>query len=119
MLSCMRRLKIAAAAENKTVRVDRTLRQLASPKRWALRNGGEVEVQTPGTSRAAELMQLYQRLAAAAPGSDERLDALLQVRAQGRLCRCAVQERAGHLCRCWVQERAGSHVRMCASGCTM
>jgi hypothetical protein len=59
--------------------VDRTLRALASPKRWALRNGAEVEVETPGTSRAAQLMELYRRLAAAAPGSDERLDALLQV----------------------------------------
>jgi hypothetical protein len=61
------------------VRVDKTLRTLASPKRWALRNGGQVEVETPGTGRAAQLMALYQRLVAAPPGSDERLDVLLQV----------------------------------------
>jgi hypothetical protein len=67
--------------------VGRTLRALASPKRWALRNGGEVEVETPGTSRAVQLMELYQRLVAAAPGSDERLDALLQVRCCCGQCR--------------------------------
>ncbi len=60
LLQAIDRLKLTANAENKTMRVGKLLREMASPKRWALRNGGTVDVHTPFTTRARELMMLYQ-----------------------------------------------------------
>jgi hypothetical protein len=74
------RLKIAANGENKEVRVHATLKDMAKPKTWDLKNGVKVEVHTPHTTRAQELMQLYKGLNLAQLTIDERLDVLLHVK---------------------------------------
>ena len=53
---------------------------MASPKRWQAANGIQLEVHTPYTTRALELMQLYNGLIMPALTTDERLDVLLHVK---------------------------------------
>jgi hypothetical protein len=58
LLQTIDRLKLAAGKENRSTRIARTLASMAAPKQWELQNGNKVEVQTPLTVRAAELMQV-------------------------------------------------------------
>ena len=74
------RLKINANHENKEVRIQRTLETMGQPKRVELKNGGKVDVHTPFTTRAKELMQLYNGLNLPMLNVDERLDVLLHVK---------------------------------------
>lgn len=50
------------------------------PKKYELKNGKKVEVHTPFTTRAKELMQLYNGLNLPLLTIDERLDVLLHVK---------------------------------------
>jgi hypothetical protein len=80
LLQTIDRLKQAATEENKTARISRTLKTLCKPKQWELANGKTVKVHTPLTTRAWELMQLYNGLRLPLTSIEERLDVLLHVK---------------------------------------
>lgn len=80
LLQTIDRLKRTATVENRAARVSRTLRGLCRPKRWDLANGKQVEVHTPLTTRARELMHLFHGLQLPLLAVEERLDVLLHVK---------------------------------------
>ena len=80
LLQTIDRLKIAANHENRDVRIAKTLADMASAKVWECDDGSVVEVHTPFTTRAKELMQLYNGLRLPLLTTDERLDVLLHVK---------------------------------------
>lgn len=80
LLQTIDRLKIEAHSENKEVRIHKMLNNMAQPKVWSLKNGNTAEVHTPFTTRAKELMQLYEGLNLPMLTIDERLDVLLHVK---------------------------------------
>jgi len=80
LLQTIVRLKIAANAENRDVRIAHTLSDMSAPKTWEVSDGTTVEVHTPFTTRAKELMQLYNGLRLPLLSTDERLDVLLHVK---------------------------------------
>ena len=80
LLQTIDRLKIAANHENRDVRIAKTLADMANAKRWENGDGSLVEVHTPFTTRAKELMQLYNGLRLPLLTTDERLDVLLHVK---------------------------------------
>eukprot|EP00198_Chlamydomonas_reinhardtii_P001453 XP_001690789.1 flagellar associated protein [Chlamydomonas reinhardtii] len=80
LLQTIDRLKINANQENKEARIQHTLNEMSKPKKFALRNGGKVDVHTPFTTRAKELQQLYNGLNLPLLTVDERLDVLLHVK---------------------------------------
>lgn len=80
LLQTIDRLKISANHENRDVRIARTLADMSAPKRWEIADGSLVEVHTPFTTRAKELMQLYNGLRLPLLTTDERLDVLLHVK---------------------------------------
>mmetsp|Transcript_30660 Transcript_30660/g.76283 ORF Transcript_30660/g.76283 Transcript_30660/m.76283 type:complete len:357 (+) Transcript_30660:179-1249(+) len=80
LLQTIDRLKIAANHENRDVRIAKTLADMANAKRWENADGSLVEVHTPFTTRAKELMQLYNGLRLPLLTTDERLDVLLHVK---------------------------------------
>jgi hypothetical protein len=55
-------LRIKASKENKVTRTRETLEKMASPKEWFSRLGDPIEVETPFTKRAKELVELYSGL---------------------------------------------------------
>ena len=59
LLQTIDRLKISAAKINKTSNIKSTLEKMASPKEWSAQDGDIVEVETPFTMRAKELVDLY------------------------------------------------------------
>jgi len=79
LLQTIDRLKLVADKKNKQVRVDKMLQLMADPKKWELRNGEIAEVHTPFTTRARELMELYNGLALKLP-QRQRLDVLLHTK---------------------------------------
>jgi hypothetical protein len=80
LLQTIDHLKQVACKENKASRVRWTLKDLAKPKTWDLANGRTVEVHTPLTTRARELMHLYHGLNLPLLSIEERLDVLLHVK---------------------------------------
>ncbi|KAG2484208.1 hypothetical protein HYH03_016943 [Edaphochlamys debaryana] len=80
LLQTIDRLKINANHENKEARIQHTLNEMSKPKKFALRNGGKVDVHTPFTTRSKELQQLYNGLNLPLLTVDERLDVLLHVK---------------------------------------
>ncbi|KAJ9533131.1 hypothetical protein QJQ45_018218 [Haematococcus lacustris] len=80
LLQTIDRLKINANLENKELRIQHTLGKMSQPKKYELKNGQKVEVHTPFTTRAKELMQLYNGLNLPLLTVDERLDVLLHVK---------------------------------------
>ncbi|GAQ87011.1 hypothetical protein KFL_003250140 [Klebsormidium nitens] len=90
LLQTIDRLKLAAGKENRSTRIARSLASMAAPKQWELRDGNKVEVQTPLTVRAAELMQLYQGLRLRALRPEQRLDVVRHVQWTVREFDCAL-----------------------------
>ncbi|GAX74047.1 hypothetical protein CEUSTIGMA_g1497.t1 [Chlamydomonas eustigma] len=80
LLQTIDRLKINANHENKDLRIQKTLKDMGKPKKFELKNGKAVDVHTPFTTRAMELMQLYNGLNLHMLTIDERLDVLLHVK---------------------------------------
>jgi hypothetical protein len=80
LLQTIDRLKINANHENKHRRIRHALNDMSRPKTFELRDGRKVEVHTPFTTRAKELMQLYTGLNLPTLTMDERLDVLLHVK---------------------------------------
>ena len=80
LLQTIDRLQLVAQDVQRERRVDAQLRDMSAPKTWNLTNGDVVEVHTPFTIRAHELMHLYQGLTLPKPTTPERLDVLLHVK---------------------------------------
>lgn len=80
LLQTIDRLKITAARENKQSRTKETLEKMASPKHWASSEGDVVEVETPFTTRAKELVELYNGLCLTDLPKLQRVDVLLHVK---------------------------------------
>jgi len=80
LLQTIDRLRLQAAEENRDKRVRSSLQSMAAPKRWQMSDGEVAQVHTPFTTRAKELMELYNGLRLPLLSIDERLDVLLHVK---------------------------------------
>ena len=74
------RLKIQANGKNKTEKISNFLRAMSDPKLWKRSDGRFTEVHTPFSTRAKELMDLYNGLRLPMLTTDERLDVLLHTK---------------------------------------
>jgi hypothetical protein len=74
------RLKIQAGGKNKTEKITNFLRAMSDPKLWLRNDGRYTEVHTPYSTRAKELMDLYNGLRLPFLSTDERLDVLLHTK---------------------------------------
>lgn len=74
------RLKIQANGKNKTEKIANFLRAMSDPKLWRRTDGRFTEVHTPFSTRAKELMDLYNGLRLPFLSTDERLDVLLHTK---------------------------------------
>ena len=80
VLQILDRLKLAAAKKNALERTQETLEQMSSPKAWAVGDGDTVDVETPFTRRARELVVLYTGLSSTTLTPAERTDVLLHAK---------------------------------------
>jgi hypothetical protein len=80
LLQTIDRLKITAAKENKKSQTKEMLEKMASPKEWATTDGDLIEVETPFTKRAKELVELYNGLCLTNLSKLQRVDVLLHVK---------------------------------------
>lgn len=80
LLQTIDRLKITAARENKWTRTISNLESMSSPKEWCSREGDLIEVETPFTLRAKELVDLYNGLCLRGLSRAQRVDVLLHVK---------------------------------------
>ena len=74
------RLKITASSKNKNEKIANFLRAMSDPKLWKRTDGRFTEVHTPFSTRAKELMDLYNGLRLPFLSTDERLDVLLHTK---------------------------------------
>ena len=74
------RLKITAGTINKQEKIGEFLSAMSDPKLWKRNDGRYTEVHTPFTTRAKELMDLYNGLRLPFLSTDERLDVLLHTK---------------------------------------
>lgn len=74
------RLKIQANGKNKEEKISNFLQAMSDPKLWKRSDGRYTEVHTPFSTRAKELMDLYEGLRLPFMGTDERLDVLLHTK---------------------------------------
>ncbi len=70
---------------------------MSRPKVWAQSDGDTTIVHTPFTTRAKELMDLYNGLRLPLLTVDERLDVLLHVKWTGRISHTAVFTFLGYI----------------------
>ena len=80
LLQTIDRLRQQADSENRDKRIRSTLQLMSAPKRWQMSDGEVAQVHTPFTTRAKELMELYNGLRLPMLTIDERLDVLLHVK---------------------------------------
>jgi len=80
LLQTIDRLRLQANDENRDKRIRSTLQLMSAPKRWQMSDGEVAQVHTPFTTRAKELMELYNGLRLPLLTIDERLDVLLHVK---------------------------------------
>eukprot|EP00831_Metopus_contortus_P021407 TRINITY_DN1956_c0_g1_i5.p1 TRINITY_DN1956_c0_g1~~TRINITY_DN1956_c0_g1_i5.p1 ORF type:complete len:526 (-),score=131.84 TRINITY_DN1956_c0_g1_i5:45-1622(-) len=80
LLQTIDRLKNTATVINREERIDKMLKAMSAPKMWKRTDGRFTEVTTPLTTRAKELMELYNGLKMPFLSIDERLDILLHVK---------------------------------------
>ena len=80
LLQTIDRLRLQADDENRDKRIRSTLQLMSAPKRWQMSDGEVAQVHTPFTTRAKELMELYNGLRLPLLTIDERLDVLLHVK---------------------------------------
>ena len=73
------KLKITAHKKNRSVKVRKNLEAMAQPKVWPQSDLETTTVHTPFTTRAKELLDLYNGLNLPLLSIDERLDVLLHV----------------------------------------
>jgi len=72
LLQTIDRLKINANKENREEKIQSFLKSMADPKKWMRSDGRITEVTTPFTTRADELMQIYNGLRMKNVSLDER-----------------------------------------------
>lgn len=80
LLQTIDRLKISANKEKKIEKINKKLLKMSSPKIVKAKDGTKINVETPFTIRAKELMELYHGLNTKNLNIDERLDVLLNVK---------------------------------------
>jgi len=80
LLQTIDRLKNTASVINREERIEKMLHEMSAPKMWQRNDGRFTEVVTPLTTRAKELMELYNGLKMPFLSIDERLDILLHVK---------------------------------------
>ena len=80
LLQTIDRLKIIANEKNKEEKIKKFLRAISDPKKWLRSDGRLTEVHTPFTTRAKELMDIYNGLKLKNISIDERLDILLNTK---------------------------------------
>jgi hypothetical protein len=80
LLQTIDRLKIIANRENKEEKINKFLKAMSDPKKWERCDGRLTEVHTPFTTRAKELMDIYNGLRLKNLSVDERLDILLNTK---------------------------------------
>jgi hypothetical protein len=80
LLQTIDKLKIQAHSHNRDAKIKKSLECMAKPKVWAQSDGETTTVHTPFTTRAKELMDLYNGLRLPLLTVDERLDVLLHVK---------------------------------------
>uniref|UniRef100_A0A0G4HL22 IQ motif and ubiquitin-like domain-containing protein n=1 Tax=Chromera velia CCMP2878 TaxID=1169474 RepID=A0A0G4HL22_9ALVE len=80
LLQTIDRLKLQAHSANRDAKIKRLLESMAKPRVWAQSDGETTTVHTPFTTRAKELMDLYNGLRLPLLTVDERLDVLLHVK---------------------------------------
>ena len=74
MLQAIQRLKSEAAEVNKESRVSKMLSTMAAPKKWEMADGEVASIQTPFTTRAKELSELYRGLGLPVTAGGEQTD---------------------------------------------
>jgi hypothetical protein len=79
LLQTIDRLKTASAKENREQRIGEKLSQMSEEKEIKMEDG-KVTIETPFTTRARELAELYAGLRLSHLSTDERLDVLLHVK---------------------------------------
>lgn len=80
LIQTIDRLKIQANEENRKAAVQRKMLNMSQPKQWQRRNEDVVNVQTPFTTRASELRDLYNAVIDNSLNTEDRLDVLLNVK---------------------------------------
>lgn len=80
LLQTIDRLKITASSQNREERITKLLKAMSDPKKWKKSDGRITEVHTPFSTRAKELMDLYNGLKMRNLSIDERLDVLLHTK---------------------------------------
>merc|ERR1712232_514231 len=80
LLQTIDKLKIQAHTRNRDAKIKKKLESMAQPKVWAQSDGETTTVHTPFTTRAKELMDLYNGLRLPLLTVDERPDVLLHVK---------------------------------------
>jgi len=80
LLQTIDKLRIQARHQNRDQKIQKRLEAMAQPKVWAQRDLETTTVHTPFTTRARELMDLYNGLRVPLLTIDERLDVLLHVK---------------------------------------
>lgn len=80
LLQTIDRLKITAYHQNNDQKIEKFLKSMSNPKKWNISDGRKTEVHTPFTTRAKELMDLYNGLKMKHLSIDERLDVLLHTK---------------------------------------
>jgi hypothetical protein len=80
LLQTIDRLKITASSQNREERITKLLKAMSDPKKWKKTDGRITEVHTPFSTRAKELMDLYNGLKMRNLSIDERLDVLLHTK---------------------------------------
>jgi hypothetical protein len=79
-LQSIQRLKLMAQRDTFGEKTQRMLELMSEPQRWQLSSGSVAQVQTPASTRAKELLELYQKVSAPFAATDERLDILLHLK---------------------------------------
>ncbi|GMH47982.1 hypothetical protein TrRE_jg3452 [Triparma retinervis] len=80
LLQTIDKLKAKALKSGKEKRVSQMIQRMSEPKAWEQSDGIPIEVETPYTTRAKELAQLYTSLKTTLISTDERLDVLLNIK---------------------------------------
>ncbi len=80
VLQIIDRLHARATKENALAKTEKTLEQMSSMKAWSSADGDIIEVETPFTRRAKELVILYTGLTNLKLSQAERVDVLLNVK---------------------------------------
>lgn len=79
-LQNIQKLKTIAHSDNTTEKTRKMLELMAQPQKWQLSDGETAIVSTPATTRAKELLELYNALNSPLVNTNTRLEILLNVK---------------------------------------